>query len=173
MTNKIKHKLYFVWDDRQAADPFKDGYIGVTTQSVDKRVGFHKTSQYSGLSDSATSGNRNERKMYKILKEIPDEHIQHRTMMWHHDPEVIAMVEAFFRPTSNIGWNSHPGGRVESESRPFVLNFSDGTSKPYNTIAEAGRDGINIGSVSRLLRGLCKCGDIKVTDELRATGHLV
>ena len=100
---KVRHKLYFVWDDRKPADPFKDGYIGVTCQDVEQRVEGHKRLQFSGLGKSSTSGNGNERKMYKILKEIPDEHIKFRTMMWHEDPEVIAKVEEFFRPEAYIG----------------------------------------------------------------------
>ena len=73
--------------------------------------------------------------------------------MWHEDPEVIAKVEAFFRPTSNIGWNSHPGGRVEGESKPFTMTFEDGYVRPYNTISQAGKDGFNMGHVSRALKG--------------------
>ena len=150
---KVRHKLYFVWDDRKPADPFVDGYIGVTCQDVEQRVEGHKRLQYSGLGKSSTSGNGNERKMFKILAEIPDENIEYRTMMWHEDPEVIAKVEAFFRPTSNIGWNSHPGGRVEGESKPFSMTFEDGYVRPYNTISQAGKDGFNMGHISRALKG--------------------
>ena len=149
---KVRHKLYFVWDDRKPADPFKDGYIGVTCQDVEQRVEGHKRLQYSGLGKSSTSGNGNERKMYKILKEIPDEHIKFRTMMWHEDPEVIAKVEEFFRPEAYIGWNSHKGGRVEGESKPFTMTFEDGYVRPYSTISDAGKDGFNIGHVSRALK---------------------
>ena len=150
--NRTRHKLYFIWDSRTEADPFIDGYIGVTCQDIEQRVEGHKRLQYSGLGKTDVSGNGNERKMFRILKEIPDEYIKHRMLMWHYDPQVIAKVEEFFRPTSNIGWNSHKGGRIEGESKSFTMTYDNGTVEHYDTISAAGKNGFNIGHISRALK---------------------
>ena len=111
-----RYKLYWIYDDRQAADPVKDGYVGITTESIEKRLDKHKNTEFNAGSVSTYP-----RKMYSILKDIPEEHIKIKEICWSTCEDMICKVEEAFRPTANIGWNTYKGGKRIGKTRPLLL----------------------------------------------------
>ena len=156
-----RHRLYWIYDDRKPADPLRDGYIGVTTQTVGKRVHSHINNRFSGISTDAHSdqqvGNRAPKKMHRILSQIPVENIQYKEIIWSYDEETIESIERAFRPTKGIGWNSYAGGKPRGTQKPFTMKFNDGRKdETYPSIAAAGRNGHHMGNLSSVLRGKIK-----------------
>ena len=141
-----RYKLYWIYDDRQAADPVKDGYVGITTESIEKRLEAHKKLKYNAGSTTTYP-----RKMYSILKDIPEEHIKIKEICWSTCEDMICKVEEAFRPTANIGWNTYKGGKKIGKTRPFTITRPDGTTKDYRTYVEAREDGYNDANICRAL----------------------
>ena len=141
-----RYKLYWIYDDRQAADPVKDGYVGITTESIEKRLDKHKNTEFNAGSVSTYP-----RKMYSILKDIPEEHIKIKEICWSTCEDMICKVEQAFRPTANIGWNTHKGGKRIGKTRPFTITTPDGTRKEYRTFVQAREDGYNDGHIHEVL----------------------
>ena len=141
-----RYKIYWIYDDRQKNDPLKDGYIGLTTQTIEQRLVGHKTQKYN-----AGGSTEYTRKLYSILQEIPDEFIKIKEIMWTYEGEMAECIEKALRPTSNIGWNVHKGGKTIGVSRPFDLIAPDGTRTRFNTMSEARAAGWNDGHISMVL----------------------
>ena len=141
-----RYRIYWIYDDRMKCDPITDGYIGVTTQTIGQRLISHKTTKMN-----AGSSSEYPRKLYTILSSIPDEHIRIKEVMWTYEGEMAETVERALRPTANIGWNTHKGGKSLGVSRPFDLIAPDGTRTRFNSMMEARAAGWNDGNISCVL----------------------
>ena len=144
-----KYKLYWMYDNRiPHQDPLKDGYIGVTSQTVGERVRLHRLKRY-------VSGNNKQsanRKIYEIIKDIPKKNLEWKEIVWSYDRVSMEMIERAFRPTANIGWNTFKGGQPMSESKPMIVTAPDGTEKRYETFVAIRNDGLHDGNASNCLQ---------------------
>lgn len=147
---KSKYRLYWMYDNSiPNQDPLKDGYIGITSRTLKSRLATHKTQKYSPgikvhktkLSDHIDS-----------MKDINDLTI--KELCWSYDDNAISLIEKAFRPTKNIGWNIHPGGKdIFGISKPFAIyNKENQEVARYDTFFEARKDGWHDGNLSEHLR---------------------
>lgn len=91
----MKHRLYKVYWIRtlDMLDPYKEGYIGITKNQLDKRLGQHKCSK--------RPIGYQVRQQDVIIEEL------HRGMK-----EDALKLEYQYRPLQHIGWNIMAGGNV-------------------------------------------------------------
>lgn len=145
-----KYKLYWMYDNRiPHQDPLKDGYIGVTSQTIGKRVKLHRIKKYV---DGNNKQNVN-RKIYEIIKDIPEENLEWREIIWSYDRASMEMIERAFRPQPNIGWNVYKGGQPHGKSRPVIVTDPHGNEKLYPTLAALRKAGLHDGTASNVLQG--------------------
>lgn len=154
-----KFKLYWIYDNRIPHQcPTKDGYIGITSQTIEQRLLMHKTQQFN--TGNGVNAGKIERKMFKILNEIPEEHIVIKEIVWSYDQDAMNIVEKAFRPEPNIGWNTQRGGKTHYHGyRPFIITKPDGRQEHYRTFAEANIAGYNDGNLHQHLMGNRKSFD--------------
>ena len=144
-----KYKLYWIYDNRiPHQDPMTDGYIGVTSSTLGQRLANHKSDVANVNADGSVNPFR---KMYHILKRIPDENIVIKEIVWSYDQKNVAVLEEALRPRPDIGWNTHKGGKAESTHKDFVIEWPNGRMKRYKKQTEAVADGFNSGNLSQLL----------------------
>ena len=157
-----KYKLYWLYDNRiENQDPLKDGYIGVTSKELHVRRASHVSTR---ISDGAK---KHFTKLGQTVSKVPVENLKIKEIVWSYNHNTIATIERAFRPTTNIGWNIHPGGKdIYGVKRSFNVFSPDGTFyKKYNTFVEARRDGFNDGNLNQCLKGKNKTFDRGYTAE--------
>ena len=148
-----RYRLYWIYDNRNSADPLKDGYIGVTSQTIGKRVAAHKKTPYQ-------NNGTTKRPLYWILKDIPDENIEVKEICWTYDKVAMGHIERAFRPKVKIGWNSFAGGKIHNNTpRSFIIKNIDGTEAKYSSQWAAQKDGYDQGRLGQCLRGTLKSFD--------------
>ena len=144
------YKVYWIYDDRmENPDPFKDGYIGVTSAThISHRVASHKSTKYN---HGAVKSNYT-RQMYTILNSIPNKHITYELLYESSDPVEAAAKEKVFRPKANIGWNIHAGGKKISIPRAIIITSPDGNEYTFKSLGAARRAGWDDSTLSKCLR---------------------
>lgn len=152
-----RYKLYWIYDSREEADPLFDGYIGITKQSVDKRVKGHRYEKHSGLSsdtsESLNPSSKAAKPLHRKINSIPFEHLAWKEIIWSYDEETILTVARAFRPQSGIGWNAHPGGKPQGKQKAIIITSPAGDEVEFISIAAAGRAGHTMPLISNMLHG--------------------
>lgn len=77
-------------------DPFNEGYIGLTKQSLSTRFNKHK------------SNHKNKHLKYRCIKNDVTIIALHENL----SSEKAKLIEYFYRPFENIGWNINKGGDI-------------------------------------------------------------
>lgn len=143
----IKYTMYWMYDNRiENPNPLEDGYIGVTTGSVKRRVSNHVNGQgdyYSG----------NKRRVHMFISELPEGALGVKELCWSYDEDRMSMLERLYRPRSNMGWNAHPGGKKIGESKPFTIVSPEGIEYKFKTQYDARAAGFKQGHISECLNG--------------------
>ena len=111
------YKLYWIkYPEHQ--DPFNEGYIGITSQDIEKRFDNHK---HNNKNKHLKNRCRQEKVEVICLKE-------------NLEKEEAKILEEKYRPLENIGWNINKGGdlppsRKGKPSPKSLLKGNDRTEK--------------------------------------------
>lgn len=87
------YKVYWI-KSPEHQDPFKEGYIGITSQSLNKRFNDHK------------HNNKNKHLKYRCRKQD----VEIVCLLENLDSYEAKRIELVMRPSENIGWNINKGG---------------------------------------------------------------
>ena len=87
------YKIYWI-KYPEHTDPFSDGYIGLTSQDLDKRFNEHK------------HNNKNKHLKNRCRKEK----VEIKCLLENLSQEEAKKIEEIYRPNENIGWNINKGG---------------------------------------------------------------
>jgi hypothetical protein len=87
------YKIYWI-KYPEYSDPLKEGYIGLTSQTIEKRFMDHKSNKKNKL----------------LANRCKKENVEIICLQENLTEDQAKLIEENYRPTENIGWNINKGG---------------------------------------------------------------